>query len=187
MKGHVTDLAPEKSVTRHQSGPPGAPGSSELENIFQALGEELRGPLVNAEDRLMLRTLLENFHRTENNQIEIATLWLGDARPPNNWEAALESWTRLEKKLARNPGQREQYEAVMQKWLERGYARAIPLSPEERAKGFYLTHFPVIREDKATTKLRVVMNGKAEFGGVSLNSCISKGPKLMNDLFLVLL
>ena len=77
---------------------------------------------------------------------------------------------------------------VFSKWIQSGYVRILKGVDPYQVDAYYLTHFPVIREDKETTKLRVVMNGKASFGGnPSLNDCILKGPKLLNDLCKVLL
>ena len=52
---------------------------------------------------------------------------------------------------------------------------------------WFLPHFPVIRLDKDTTKVRIVYDASAEHKGVSLNDMILSGPKLQNDLFNVLL
>ena len=45
-----------------------------------------------------------------------------------------------------------------------------------------LPHFPVIHEDKATTKVRSVLNSSAKFKGRILNDMMHAGPKLQNDL-----
>ena len=42
----------------------------------------------------------------------------------------------------------------------------------------YLPHHPVIRNDNATTKLRVLFDASAASRGPSLNSCFYKGPQL---------
>ena len=53
-------------------------------------------------------------------------------------------------------------------------------------KGF-LPHFPGIREDKATTKVRTVFGSVAKFKGCSLNNIMHAGPKLQNDLVDILI
>ena len=51
----------------------------------------------------------------------------------------------------------------------------------------YLPHFPVVREDKETTKVRIVYDSAARYGGISLNDTMLPGPKLQQDVFDVLL
>ena len=82
---------------------------------------------------------------------------------------------------------RDAYDKVVQGWLDAGYMKRLGPSSENDEEAFYLLHFPVYRYDKETTKVRVVMNGRSAFMGTSLNDCILKGPKVINDLVNVLL
>ena len=120
-------------------------------------------------------------------RVEVPVLWKDDnLRPPSNFEAALARWEKQEKSLARNPEVRRRYDEVIQEWERKGYVEKItgPFEPS----AFYIPHFPVIREDKKTTKVRIVMDCKASFGGgLSLNDCVMQGPKVINSLFNVLL
>lgn len=53
---------------------------------------------------------------------------------------------------------------------------------------FYLPHYAVFREDKQTTKTKIVFDGSAkDSAGVSLNTCIQGGPALQPDLVGILL
>lgn len=63
------------------------------------------------------------------------------------------------------------------------------LEPGEIDNGpsWYLPHFLVVREDKETTKVRIVYDSAARCGGVSLNDTMLLGPKLQQDVFDVLL
>ena len=53
----------------------------------------------------------------------------------------------------------------------------------------YLPHHCVIRQDKQTTKLRIVYNGSAKTKSdtVSLNDCLKTGPNLIPKLFDILI
>ena len=51
----------------------------------------------------------------------------------------------------------------------------------------YLLHHPVICNNKATTKLRVMFDASAASKGASLNSCLHKGPQLSPPLFDILI
>ena len=50
-----------------------------------------------------------------------------------------------------------------------------------------MPHFPVVRRDKETTKVRVVFDAAVKSNGASLNDFLETGPKLQNDLVDVLL
>ena len=52
---------------------------------------------------------------------------------------------------------------------------------------WYLPHFPVVREDKQTTKVRFVMDAAFQVGGRCLNTEMLPGPKLQNDVMDLLL
>ena len=49
----------------------------------------------------------------------------------------------------------------------------------------FLPHHGIIREDKETTKIRVVFDGSAKSGkdDLSLNDCLEKGPNLVPRIF----
>ena len=51
----------------------------------------------------------------------------------------------------------------------------------------YLPHFPVVREDKETTKVRIVYESATRYGGISLNDTMFTGPNLQQDILDVLL
>ena len=40
----------------------------------------------------------------------------------------------------------------------------------------YLPHHPIVREDKQTTKVRIVYDAFAKFTGPALNDCLYAGP-----------
>ena len=48
-------------------------------------------------------------------------------------------------------------------------------------------HHAVVRQDKATTKLRVVYDASAKSDGLSLNDCLFVGPSLNKKIFDILL
>ena len=48
--------------------------------------------------------------------------------------------------------------------------------------GWFLPHFPIIRPDKSTRKVRTACDGSVKSEGKSLNDIIYPGPKLQQDL-----
>ena len=75
---------------------------------------------------------------------------------------------------------------VIKQYVAKGYVRKVPENESYNSK-WYLPHFPVIRPDKDTTKIRIVFDASAKCQGTSLNDAINQGPKLQRDLFDVLL
>ena len=78
-------------------------------------------------------------------------------------------------------------EAVTQ-YIEDGHAWPIDEEDHKADKTRYLPRHGVFREDRATTKCRVVFDSSAKrYDGRSLNSFLLKGPKLQSDLRHVLI
>ena len=67
------------------------------------------------------------------------------------------------------------------------YIREVPEDEPKPASEWFLPHFPVVRPEKATTKVRVVFDGSAQQDGKSLNSESLPGPKLQSDIVDVLI
>jgi hypothetical protein len=81
----------------------------------------------------------------------------------------------------KKPGIAQRYNEMMEANIEKEYIiKTSRPSPSEPCR--YLTHFPVIREDKATTKVHTVLDSVAKFEEVSLNDTMLSGPKLQRDL-----
>ena len=51
----------------------------------------------------------------------------------------------------------------------------------------YIPHHPVIREDKDTSKVRIVFDASAKSEGLSLNEYLYKGPQLTPSVFDILI
>ena len=52
---------------------------------------------------------------------------------------------------------------------------------------WFLPHFPVVRSDRSTTKVRIVFDAAAQLNGTSLNDRMHTGQKLQNDLVAILI
>ena len=72
--------------------------------------------------------------------------------------------------------------------LKSGIIEVVPKSEEIIQNCFFLPHHGVIRQDKDTTKLRIVFDGSAKAdNNVSLNDCLSKDPNHTPLIFDILL
>ncbi len=121
---------------------------------------------------------------------ELPTLWKdGQPRLHNNFSYALKRLSALENSKAfRDAEVKEKYEKQMAELEERGFVEEVKTDSPEKDEANYLPHFPVIRMDKQSTQVRLIMDAAARAGKLQcLNDCLHKGPKLINELVTVLL
>ena len=73
-----------------------------------------------------------------------------------------------------------EYDAVIQEQVNAGVVERVEEDgPGEVGEVHYLAHHPVVRQDKQTTKVRVVYDASAKkCGGPSLNDCLYSCPRL---------
>ena len=119
---------------------------------------------------------------------KIGVLWKQD-RPalPNNREAAVSRLHNSEKKIKKDPFVETEYSKTIQGYVEKRviFVKLVLMSPSP-SEVWYLPHFPVVRLDKTTTKVRIVFDCSDKFNGISLNDVIYAGPKLQRELIDVL-
>ena len=112
--------------------------------------------------------------------------WNEDPILPNNRPEAEMRLQQLKKRFLCDPTFASQYEAVMNDYIEKGYA--VKLSEKEAAStsdhAWYLPHHDVVNPSKS--KVRVVYDAAAVWGGTSLNKELLQGPQLNNSLVGVL-
>ena len=105
---------------------------------------------------------------------------------PNNHAMALQRLVKTEKLLKRSPDVAHAYNKCIEQYVEKGYVSKVP-EYEQIKSQWYLPHFPVLRPEKDTTKVRIVFDASAKYDGISMNDMIHQGPKLQRDLFDALL
>ncbi|KRZ84096.1 hypothetical protein T08_12499 [Trichinella sp. T8] len=114
--------------------------------------------------------------------------WLeDDAQLPNNYHQAVSRLQQIERSLKNDPRKAAHYERGMREYLEEDFVEEVTDRTGYPGRIWYLPHHAVIREDKTTTKCRIVFDGSAQYGGVTLNQHLDVGPALQNDLVKVLL
>ena len=88
------------------------------------------------------------------------------------------------KRLKKGESILKEYDEVFCKQLEDGIIESVPYS-EGLSGCHFLPHHGIIREDKETTKLRIVFDGSAKDGvkDLSLNDCLEKGPNTTPHIF----
>ena len=135
----------------------------------------------------------EIFTKTKENmtlvdgRYEVKLPWKGDIASCGIDQAMIERrMSSLEKKLQADSELKAEYEKIINNHEEKGYIRRVPDLVKEPS-GWLLPHFPVVRRDKETTKVRIVFDAAARSYKKCLNDFIETGPKLQNDLVDVLL
>jgi hypothetical protein len=99
---------------------------------------------------------------------------------PDNCSLSVKRLRGLLCRLRQDPEILKEYDRTIRDQLEKGVIETVPDGESQPAQ----THYhAVVRQDKTTTKLRIVYDASAKSGGPSLNECLHKGPKF-NQLIL---
>ena len=142
--------------------------------------------VLTKEERLTLNVGKDSLEY-ENGRYRVAVPWKYDKPElPDIKPMALSQLRSTERNLKKDNRVAEKYKATIQAYAEKGYLRKVPSDEQLPNNVWYLPHFPVVRMDKATTKVRIVFDCAAKCNGISLNDMIHAGPKLLQGLFNVL-
>ena len=137
------------------------------------------------------KTVIENTKesiRYEDGRYKVAVPWKEEKKTLNSdsYAMARNRLNNTEKGLVRRPEVGKEYCRTIEKYIEKGYVVKKENRPSKEEVSWYLPHFPVVRQDKETTKVRIVFDASAKCQGISLNDMIDPGPKLQSDLFSIL-
>ena len=118
---------------------------------------------------------------------KVAVPWKEDRpRLISNRPLAERRLEQVERKLAKDEKIATAYQQVIDEYLQKNYIRRVPSSEDKSEAEWLLPHFPVIRPDRATTKVRIVFDASAIYQGRSLNTETLTGPKLQSNIFDIL-
>ena len=151
-------------------------------------------PKLTDEEQFALDTLNESVKLVDagngKKQYQISTLW--KSSEPNflsNHNYAEKRLMSTVKNKLSDPECFKKYDEKIKGWLESNYIEETENEPDKPQ--FFLPHFPVIRQDKTTTKIRPVMDAAARCKGPDgpkcLNDGLLEGPKLIKSVPEVLL
>ena len=102
---------------------------------------------------------------------------------PDNYALAVSRLASVLKRLRGNPKLFAEYSRIIEEQSLQGIISDVdPHAPVQVGRLHYLPHHPVVREDKQTTKVRIVYDASAKFTGPSLNDCLHTGPSLISDI-----
>lgn len=95
-------------------------------------------------------------------------------------ELAIKRLKQLERRFETNTILKKEYMKVIHEYISMGHMK---MANEDVTQAIYLPHHPVVRNDKDTTKVRVVFDASAKgSNGHSLNEAMLVGPVLQTDL-----
>ncbi len=103
---------------------------------------------------------------------------------PDNYKLSLGHLNSLRKKLSTKPEILKEYDEIIQEQERRGIVEKVePTEESPIGKTHYIPHQPVVKQDRTTTKLRIVYDASAKQDGqASLNDCLDPGPCLLHNV-----
>ena len=110
---------------------------------------------------------------------------------PDNYSVANKRLTSLLNRLKSKPGFFDQYNGVLKDQIDTGIVEYVTNDNDKDISPgnvHYIPYSAVLKEDRKTTKLRIVYDASCKVAGeVSLNQCLEPGPNLLPLIFDVLL
>ncbi|CAH2102097.1 unnamed protein product [Euphydryas editha] len=99
-------------------------------------------------------------------------------------DIAKKRYQMLERKLQKNLELKEEYSRVIEDYIMQNHMEVIKSESEvDNPYAVYLPHHAVVREEKETTKVRVVFDASCKgVNNISLNDTLLVGPRLQQDL-----
>ena len=137
-------------------------------------------------------SVLETFEETiqfVDGRYEVSLPWK-EFHPtlPDNFGLSEKRLNGLLRRLLQDPDTLREYDATIRYQLQQGIVEVVEQPhADEVEKVHYLPHHAVVRQEKKTTKLRVVYDASARSNGPSLNDCLHSGPKFDQKIFDILL
>ena len=126
--------------------------------------------------------------RHNGQRYEVELPFKDDCLPiPDNYNLCYNRLKSMHFKLSKTPDILREYENIIQEQLAAGIIENIPNQSSEDLNDedvHYLPHHGVIRQNRETTKLRIVYDGSAKSPGqqLSLNDCLPTGPNYIPQL-----
>ncbi|XP_045457904.1 uncharacterized protein LOC123668157 [Melitaea cinxia] len=106
----------------------------------------------------------------------------------NSFNTAYRYLMQLEARFQKDTILHSQYKAFINEFVELGHAHYINKFSPTDLNAYYLPHFPIVKPEARSTKLRTVFHASSESStGLSLNSILYEGPNIYNDLLDIIL
>ncbi|XP_063914810.1 uncharacterized protein LOC135131161 [Zophobas morio] len=130
---------------------------------------------------------LENTHRDVQGKFMVRLPFKDQATLGHSRGLALKQFYSLERRLARNPLLKLNYQNFMREYLALNHMELVPTKELGIPKTFYLPHHPVFKQTQDGPQIRVVFNASIKsYNNLSLNDVLMTGPTIQGDLFSLL-
>ena len=117
---------------------------------------DIGDPHMSLEEEESVRQFNEGL-KFDGEPYEVPLLWKSDAPPlKSNYLQAVKRLEGVERQLRRNAERANAYQDAINQYVEKGFAVEVKEAADGIEKVRYLPHHAVFREDKKTTKSRVV-------------------------------
>ena len=105
------------------------------------------------------------------------------------WDFCKKRLCALVGRLGSNPEQLVNYDQIVHSQLKEGFIEKVENPYRHTGTLHYIPHHPVIKEERVTTKIRIVYDAPARISSdaPSLNDCLHVGPSLLPDLSALLM
>ena len=125
----------------------------------------------------------------DGRRYEVSLPWKEYHPPlPDHQELCRRQLASLLKRLRQTPQLLTEYNAIIQDQLNKGIVEIVSQPSHSISdQVHYLPHHGVVRQDKSTSKLRIVYDASAKTTGPSLNECLYTGPKFGQSIFDIIL
>ncbi|KRY06903.1 hypothetical protein T12_16388 [Trichinella patagoniensis] len=146
---------------------------------LEALGTELR-------NEFEVNDVLERFKnevRFVGERYVVKLPWKSlELQISNNYEQAERRLQQLEERQSNDNERAKEYDEVIKNYMDRGWIEETDEKDGIPGKTWYLPHHAVYRDDKMTTRCRIVFDASAKYHGTSLNDFFEPGPPLQNQI-----
>jgi hypothetical protein len=123
----------------------------------------------------------------KDGRYEVSLPWRdGNFLLPDNYELCVKRLRGLQHRLVQDPDLLRAYHEIIQEQARSKVIERVPEMDSSQARVHYLPHHPVVREDKSTTKVRVVYDASCSETGLSLNQCLHVGPSFGQSILDIL-
>ena len=105
---------------------------------------------------------------------------------PDNYQLNLNRLKKLKERLDKTPHLLNEYDKILDDYLKLGIKEEVQ-TQGDTGRVIYLPHKEVVKEDRSTTKLRIVFDASAKYKDTMSLNVLYKGPCLNADLYSLLL
>ena len=157
----------------------------QLKNFWnvESFGVDTRAKALRSKEDQRAGEILNQTACRRGDHWETGLLWKSDNEVlPESKKVEEQRFRTLEKKMAKDPYFKRQYEKTIEEYCTKKYARILTAEEERLTtpRTWYLPHFAVTNPNKPG-KIRLVWDAAAKSQGVSLNDKLLKGPDLYNS------